>query len=784
MQDLKKGNELANRYTLDRKLGGGGMAETWLATDRITRASVALKILADERFGTDSLRREWQTSIRLMHAHIVRVFEFHDDAVRPFYSLQYIDGPDISVLSGAPPEHIFPPVALLADALRYAHGKGVVHRDIKAANVLLDHNGAPYLVDFGSAAQQGGAANGGSLIAATPQSLAGEAPQAADDIFALGGLIYELVAGRSPYDSQATADDIRNKVPEALRAIGGGAVPAALQTLVARMLDKDASRRPAAEEVVTALAESGIRPGPAPAGYVAGKARQAEEVIEASAGLRGRKGAAAAAAEAAAPAATGLNPKVVGVSLLVLLLLLVGVVFILPSTVDSDRDRAPALPAADGGADAPDSPGKDGVGFTENVEDLSGRDERVVARAETETVLGELLSKMETLEKRAVQRWGGLRFRQAQAVYAEGDEAYLARNYRGAIEKYREAIEMLDPLLDEVDDVFAATYRDAQAALDAADAGEALRLFDLAVAISPGSAAARNGLERARNLGTVLALVDQGLIYEKNLELDAALEAFGRAVDLDPAWEPARKGLERLRATVLQRDFDQRMTEGLMALGAADYPSARAAFEAAQKLRPGSPEPADGLLQVDQGIRLGRIAALEYEAGRQEANEEWQSAVGTYESLLEIDGTLLFAQDGLGRAQRMTALYRRVEDYIDEPDRLSAPATMRSATQLVVDITRMDQVGPRLADLRDELSRLLKRAATPLAVQLVSDNMTDVSIYKVGKLGSFATRELSLRPGSYVAVGSRPGYRDVRVEFRVGPEVEAGPVIVRCEEPI
>jgi len=96
----------------------------------------------------------------------------------------------------------------------------------------------------------------------------------------------------------------------------------------------------------------------------------------------------------------------------------------------------------------------------------------------------------------------------------------------------------------------------------------------------------------------------------------------------------------------------------------------------------------------------------------------------------------------------------------------------------------MDKVGPRLADQRDELARLLKRAATPLTVTLVSDAMTNVAIYKVGKLGAFAQTELELRPGTYVAVGSRPGYRDVRREFRVAPEVEMEPVVVQCEEPI
>ena len=91
-QDLQKGTELADRYTLVRKLGAGADTETWLASDRMTRASVALKILNSERLPAAMLRQEWQTSLRLMHAHIVRVFEFHDTADGAFYSLQFIAG--------------------------------------------------------------------------------------------------------------------------------------------------------------------------------------------------------------------------------------------------------------------------------------------------------------------------------------------------------------------------------------------------------------------------------------------------------------------------------------------------------------------------------------------------------------------------------------------------------------------------------------------------------------------------------------------------------------------
>jgi tetratricopeptide (TPR) repeat protein len=399
-------------------------------------------------------------------------------------------------------------------------------------------------------------------------------------------------------------------------------------------------------------------------------------------------------------------------------------------------------------------------------------------------VLGELLSKMETLEQRAVQRWAGLQYKQAQAVYAEGDTAYLARNYSTATEKYRDAIKIVDPLLDEVDEIFASNYSDGKAALDAANAAEAIRFFELAVAISRSHSGAQAGLKRARNLDTVLSLVDQGLLLEKNLEFEAARESFARSVELDPEWEPAQVALSRLLETTNQMEFDQRMTEGLIALDEGDYLGARAAFRMAEVLQPGSPDPRDGLLQVDQGIRLSRIAELEQRGVSLEQSEQWDTAIETYENILELDANLQFAQEGLVRAKQMAALHEKLEAYISDPDVLSAPSTMQRATALFLEVTRLPSIGPRLADQRDQLSRLLKRAATPLVVQLVSDNATDVSIYKVGRLGSFATHELSLRPGTYVAVGSRPGFRDVRLEFQVAPEVDSGPIVIRCEETI
>jgi tetratricopeptide (TPR) repeat protein len=784
MRELKGGEQLASRYSLVRKLGGSRLTETWLARDRLTRAEVALKIAVDPKLTAAALRLEWETSIRLVHPHIVRVFEFHDDG--PFYSLQYIDGVDIGALSGAPLEAVLAPIGLVADALAYAHGKSIVHRDIKPGNVLLDANGAPYLIDFGVAARTAERSSGGSLIAASPQQLDGDPAAPADDVFALGGLIYELVNGRSPYSSAATEADIRSKLPPALADSSGEPVPEAIRTLVARMLAKDAGDRPDATEVADSLRTAGFPPGPAPPRLVGSSAKfREQEVIESG---RASRRPALGDRSVDAPVEsrrTGLSPRIVAGGLAVLLVLLAGVVFLLPGTVE--REPADVTDVAD----VPPDQEREAAG-DDDAADVSGqaeqpppqRDRRVLDRQAAEEVLGQLLAKTRTLESRAVERWGGLDWRQAKAAYEAGDEAYLARDYTAAAERYTAAIEKVDPLLERVDIVFERTLADAEAALAAGNAEDAVRLFELAVAISPSHGPARAGLARAENLGAVLELTDEALALERDLELEAARKAFERAVEIDPEWQPASAGLERVKAAITRMQFDARMSEGLNALAEGDYLSARAAFRVAQSLKPASPEPADGLLQVDQGIRLQRIAALENEAAALEDGERWEAAVDTYEQILELDPDLAFAKEGLGRARRMSALHAELEELIAAPDTLSAPRAMQVATKLIVDITRMPSIGPRLEAQRDELSRLLKRAATPLTVQLVSDNATDVSIYKVGKLGTFESTEVALKPGTYVAVGSRPGYRDVRLEFRVAPEIDMQPVVVRCEERI
>jgi len=819
MLELKKGIQLADRYTLVRRLGGDSDAHTWLAKDRLTSASVALKITAGDPDSTQKLRAEWQVSIRLMHAHIVRAFEFHAEADAAIFSQQFIDGANIGVLTGLSPEEVLGPVGLLLQAVAYVHAKETVHRDIKASNVLLDSNGAPYLSDFGVSVVAGQVGSGGSLIAQSPQSLAGLPASPTDDVFALGSLIFELLSGSPPWAPSDMADGIARAQAPPVTALSGNDLPPAITTLVGQMLDKQAANRPTAKEVAERLQMAGFAPHTASVQGGASR-RPDDELIESVQSIRPQRRQSSEVAEVGRQESTGLSQKSVGIALAVLIIVLLGVVFLLPGNVAQDPESSAGVPAIErsavdevpadlgddeefknrpsvyvdpevrsrvqGNRDAPTRKldDDDDITFSENAADYSGLDDEGRARFQAESTLGELLSALEVLEARGIALWAAREHLAARDLYAKGDVEYLEKDFAYAEELYLGALTVLEPLYERIEPTFDAAYAGAVAAFEAGDRLEALRLFELAVAVTPSHPGAKAGHERARNLEAVLRLVDQGLEFEEDLDHDAAQLSFEKAIELDSLWQAAHDGLRRVANTRREIEFDTRMTEGFEAIAAGDYLGSRAAFRMAKQLIPESTEPDDGLLQVDQGLRLQEITTLEQEAKSLEQDEHWEAVVRTYEEILKVDNSLSFASDGLRRGRQMRALHQQLDELIIEPDRLSVPSVMQKATMLIVNITTSPDVGPRLAGQKDELSRLLKRAATALTVPIISDNVTEVSIYKVGRLGNFMRKEVNLRPGTYVAVGSRPGYRDVRLEFRVAPEIEMEPVIVQCEERI
>jgi hypothetical protein len=181
----------------------------------------------------------------------------------------------------------------------------------------------------------------------------------------------------------------------------------------------------------------------------------------------------------------------------------------------------------------------------------------------------------------------------------------------------------------------------------------------------------------------------------------------------------------------------------------------------------------------------GEFVSRELErASELESGEEWREAVSIYDTLLERDPSLTDARVKLIPARVRADLDDRLVAYIAEPLRVSSQAEYMAAQTALADARGIPNPGPRLAGQITELDSILKNASSPVEVVFHSDNQTYVVLYRVAELGRFEQVSMKLRPGKYVAAGTRNGYRDVRVEFTVTGEPLVKPIVVRCQEPI
>lgn len=268
-------------------------------------------------------------------------------------------------------------------------------------------------------------------------------------------------------------------------------------------------------------------------------------------------------------------------------------------------------------------------------------------------------------------------------------------------------------------------------------------------------------------------------------------EAVARERD-EPAREPEVRATERrepVRETEKKEPprnpFVEAMSQGLAALDRDDYAAARDAFLEARKLHPGSPESADGLSRAEAGLRRLEIAALQERAQAAEAAEDWHAAVQAYEAVLKIDPSVGFALEGADRARRRADLDDRLRYHLANQGRLASAEVLDEAARLLRQASEASAAGgARLQHQVEELGGLVESYSRPVRVELRSDNLTEVTVYRVGRLGTFEERDLSLRPGTYTVVGSRDGYRDVRRQLVVEPGQEPEPLWVRCEEKI
>jgi eukaryotic-like serine/threonine-protein kinase len=261
---------IANRYELGDVLGSGGMSSVYRAFDTLLERNVALKILHPQYHGDDDqverFRREARSVAQLSHPHIVTVIDRGEEAGREYIVFELVDGDDLKQLverGGPLPVRRALELGLeIGRALAFAHGQGLVHRDVKPQNVLLDADGRAKVTDFGIARSVTTVGNTepGTVLGTShyiaPEQAQGERADEQTDVYSFGVVLYELLVGEVPYpgDSFVTVamKHVTEPVPSVLEHRPD--VPLRLASLVERCLAKDPSDRPASmDEVVGEL---------------------------------------------------------------------------------------------------------------------------------------------------------------------------------------------------------------------------------------------------------------------------------------------------------------------------------------------------------------------------------------------------------------------------------------------------------------------------------------------------------------------------------------------------
>ncbi|HKN61631.1 MAG TPA: protein kinase [Candidatus Acidoferrales bacterium] len=265
------GTTLADRYRIVALLGKGGMGEVYRAEDLRLTQTVALKFLPDTMTRDEGARARFHQEVRLAreiaHPNICRVFDIGEVDGRLFLSMEYVDGEDLSSLLrriGQLPQSKGLDIARqMCAGLAAAHEHGVLHRDLKPGNIMLDGRGRVRITDFGLAALgenlAGEELRAGTPAYMAPEQLAGTEVTARSDIYSLGLVLYEIFTGKKAFEAATLPELMRlreHSTPTSISAIVRDIDPL-VERVIIRCLEKDPAKRPATALLVAAALPGG-----------------------------------------------------------------------------------------------------------------------------------------------------------------------------------------------------------------------------------------------------------------------------------------------------------------------------------------------------------------------------------------------------------------------------------------------------------------------------------------------------------------------------------------------
>ncbi len=383
-----------------------------------------------------------------------------------------------------------------------------------------------------------------------------------------------------------------------------------------------------------------------------------------------------------------------------------------------------------------------------------------------------------------ISGWGGELYQKVLETMTGADDYMTEHKYPDAAAAYQKAITDLEILLDSKETVFQTAMEEGYKALTEGDSEEASSQFAIALAIDPAGSEAKKGAGRAESLDTVIGKFREAETLERSGDLNGSEAKFVELLALDSEFLAGRAGLTRVRQRIEEKTFQDEMSNFFQAVEARQLVRAKSSLKLLRTLRDGDEQVIQAGKILAEREEAAQVASLRDQAENLSEAEKWQDALAIYKKILVIAPESLFGVNGQSLAVKRFKLDKTLTDTINQPSRLQDEMQRATAIKLLAYAQQVEPKGPLIASQVDKLEELITYASTPVDVQLESDNSTDVTIYHVGRMGHFFSRQIVLKPGTYTIVGTRMGYRDIRRTVEVAPGSGITRLFIQCEEPI
>jgi len=722
-------------YRLDLKISTQDSGwDIWTCTNEKTGERALLRVIDNDHAA------DWPTQIEgitktqgLVHECINLVFAHGEEKGLCYLLEPYL--PECKSL-GEETADPWPALLQLLDVLIYLQPLGICHGDLNPDRLLITPEGNLKITGLGITANP----NQQSVFI-SPQIAAGSKPDPSDDTYAFGQMVHQFLndssSGSAVFKGTPLPEDIRVAIEQ---MTSGSVVDRGIDLTEVKALLTDFFEKANNSLSITNFS-------------------RAETYTERS--------------ETEAPVATRrtrvLNTRQVAYGVLTLVLTGLFLFTLLPTNhkvpitnkinplMETSPDEANLKNYTESGLET-QPPKRDGP-----TPLAAARLEYLVQ--EGQSIARDILKRQLNLEDHGIFLWANTRYSQLNAALDEAENLFREGQYENAVEEYTDIRDSLQELEESMSTRLQEYVTDGESALISGDFDTALTTLTIANAIAFDNPEIKEKLKRAENLEEVLNLARQAGLAEREFDYTAALKLFQAAAKLDPYWTPATEGLDRIKAAIKNRQFNDAMSAAFRAIALGRYDEARAGFNNALLILPDSPEPADGLAQVDQAETNDAINKKRQDAEAFVADENWQKAIESYEAALAISESLAFAREGLTYAIWRAEIDTKLVYYLTDPTLLQSNIELQSASGLLKEASQIQSKAVDFQRQIDSLAMLISTARIKIPVTIKSNGKTSVVIRKEADLGTPINETVYLIPGRYTITGQRPGYRDAREEL-------------------